>query len=101
LQPTPSGSGPRSTARRLEQLDRIAGRVLGQHLPPARTIDRVVAEAGAGVAQAPDRRVEVDDLGIGRAADVPGPASQSARPSRSRIANGGPQRSTCRKPSAA
>ena len=38
---------------------------------------------------------------IGRAAEVPGPESHSARPCRSRMANGGPQRSTCRNPSAA
>ena len=90
---------------RREELDRVAGGILDQHLRAARPAQRLVPEADAGGSQPVGERVDVVDLeheavpatrrgtepsGIGLAAEVWGPLSQSSRPSRSTIANGGP-----------
>ena len=90
--------------RGLEQLDRVAVRVVEEDLLAAGPADDVVAERGAGVAEAVDERVEVVDLddepvpaaglgrppsGIGRAADDAGPASHRSRSPRRTRANAG------------
>ena len=49
-------------AGRLEELDRVAGRVLDQDLPAADAVDDVVAEPRAGLAERVDGRVEVVHL---------------------------------------
>src|SRR5437588_3971680 len=68
-----------------EQLDRVAGRVLDQHLAAARPGDRLVAEGGTGGTQPLDRGVEILDLD-----DQPVPAARlGAAAIRHRTGRGG------------
>ena len=93
-----------SGIRRLEQLDRVAGRVVQDDLPSARAGDHVAAEGHAGGAQPGDLGVDVVDQqvdavpaagsgrrpsGIGRPAELAGPDSSSRRLPRRTSANAG------------
>ena len=88
--------------RRLEELHWVPGRILDEHLLAARAGDDVVPERESGRMQSTDDvidRLHRDDQrfqppasgcrpsGIGRAAELCGPASQSDRSPRSTIAN--------------
>ena len=73
----PRRSEPRLVARRLEELDGVARRVLDEDLPAADAGDDLVAEARARGAQTLDRRLEVVDL-----EREPVPAARARAPSR-------------------
>jgi hypothetical protein len=102
-----------STLSGFEQLDRIPGRIVDQHLPPARPLDRLAARLAAGGDCLGQRRVEVsgfdDDAvpaaGLRQRTIGELLARRRARPGQPQplrliTANGGPQRSARRKPSA-